>query len=1036
MTKKTPFYVLEQSPSRPGWRLDCSKSKSKFFYVIVVLGMETLSLVSKYLNDLEEYLDDGNSLEARKLTIGKSKKELEFNPFTRLSLPCDVDGQDAWDAELDMADSFNYMTEERFDKLGFVRVDYGKYGRKMVKEVRVEIHGFRFLVDFIVFRYANEGEPSVIFCRDFLVTSKRKVDFGIGEMRIDLTMLEEEKEFDAMLGGLVEKVEEVGSSNGELVKMRKASRNKGHNVNKLTPLPQLKIEEIPSISSIAPPPPIYHPLSQKQKEKKLDEAMMGHARLSSDEFGEEEKMRIVEHGLPNKMCDPGNFVLPDRVNGTIEMSALADTEASVSVLPYSLFKNLGLSDPKPYHFNLTITDNTQAKAMGEVRNVRIQIGYQAYLVDFLVLDIPMDKKLPLLLGRPFLRTCGAVIDIGGGTMSIDDGVIRHTYFPKPRAKTYLDNFELDEEDDWLSCFEVGRDKDGNPKYGPIAPSLLNIEDDMERALAMKAYFNLFKNIIGNEGYGVYKKIEGDGAWHAKFEVITPSGQKFTRGFKTKETRGSSSGNLLRKTYSSLIILLIRGSSIQTQNSTQSSHPNPLIENYEKQNKQGIVEYHVQQVKNANLKWKEFSSMERHAYCERLSKLQGKEFGTPRVADWTLFYSYNFDETLKNKMKFEYIHSDGDVLKDYSWERALSISGDVYPEWCLKFFSTMYFNKGVERTKLMIEKCIWFSLCGHEQVLTLPQFTVLLRLYEEDELKHHLFAIHFTKLEVDDKLFNHDAYWQQIGTPTSTNPRTSLIKEPLMRIVHRLLVGSLVHRVGSKERCQKRDLWLMSALDESRGIDLAWVIAEHLFKHAPGLKENSLICGGHYVTEIAKSLGYLADEEVSKCLEPIECGKWTAKMLASELDEDIHTLFQTTRVAPQPREARRQRQEQTRLNSSWGDWNASLNEIKHRDVWRDSMLMRNKYMLEHSVPILYHLADQSNFAYPTYEPPNVPLYPYPYVPYPHPYTHYPNTSNQSYGGEHYGAQGDAYYAGPIVPSSGYEIGGSSGGVHDDEDDMSD
>ncbi|GJY84254.1 hypothetical protein Tco_0497630 [Tanacetum coccineum] len=102
----------------------------------------------------------------------------------------------------------------------------------------------------------------------------------------------------------------------------------------------------------------------------------------------------------------------------------------------------------------------------------------------------------------------------------------------------------------------GRDEDGNPKYGPIAPSFLDIEDDMEKALAMEAYFNPFKNIIvfkklvdflgslpvqlkntdwGNKGHGVYKKVEGDGAWHAKFEVITPSGRKFTRGFKTKET---------------------------------------------------------------------------------------------------------------------------------------------------------------------------------------------------------------------------------------------------------------------------------------------------------------------------------------------------------------------------------------------------------------------------------------------------------------------------------------------------------------------
>ncbi|GJQ92818.1 putative ribonuclease H-like domain-containing protein [Tanacetum coccineum] len=272
-------------------------------------------------------------------------------------------------------------------------------------------------------RVLSPGEPSVIFGRDFLVTTKSKVDFNVGEMRIDLTMLEEERDIDA-LGELIENIEEVGSLNRELVKMGKACRNKGHNVNKLTPPPPSKIEGIPPLQSIVPQP-VYHPLSQKQKEKvkealgkkykeleeskpilevlenymtykkKLDEVMMGRARLRNNEFGEEYKMSIVEHGL---------------------------------------YKNLGLSDPIPYHSNLTMADNNQAKAMGEVKNVRIQIGYQAYLVDFLVLDIPVDKELPLLLGRLFLSTCGAVIDMGRGTMSIDDGVIRHTYFPKPKAK--------------------------------------------------------------------------------------------------------------------------------------------------------------------------------------------------------------------------------------------------------------------------------------------------------------------------------------------------------------------------------------------------------------------------------------------------------------------------------------------------------------------------------------------------------------------------------------------------------------------------
>ncbi|GJX17537.1 hypothetical protein Tco_0218369 [Tanacetum coccineum] len=108
-----------------------------------------------------------------------------------------------------------------------------------------------------------------------------------------------------------------------------------------------------------------------------------------------------------------------------------------------------------------------------------------------------------------------------------------------------------------------------------------------------------------------------------------------------------------------------------------------------------------------------------------------------------------------------------------------------------------------------------------------------------------------------------------------------------------------------------------------------------------------------------------------------------------------------------------------------------------------MLMRNNYMLEHSMPILQHFNDQANFAYPTYEPPNVPPYLYPYMPYPHPYTHYPDMGNQPHRGGHYGAPGEGYFAGSmpsfggtfIVPSPGYEVGGSSRAIQDDDDDAS-
>ncbi|GJY41432.1 hypothetical protein Tco_0428702 [Tanacetum coccineum] len=463
--------------------------------------MDTLSLVSEYLKDLEECIDDGDSkfakeaklfdalkhksvvmeVDNQKITIFTKAPLRAFGePFMRYSIPCKVNGQGAWDAELDLADSANYITKEMLGNMSFVRVNFLDYYRKMVNDVNMEIHEVKFKADFVVLDYVNEGEPSIMFGRDFLVTTKSQVDFGLREVRMNLTKFKEGIE-------VIDLTEEVGSSSEEVVKMGKANRNKGYNINKLTPPPSLKVEEIPPTSKI-PPQPIYHPLTQKQKEKmkdvldikykeleeskpilevlenyvvykkKLDEILIGKERLNNKEFSEENKVGIIEH-------------------------------------------DLGIKDLRPYQTNLTMEDNTQAKAMGEVKNVRIQIGYQAYVVDLLILDIPVEPKLPLLLGRPFLRTCGAIIDMGRG------------------------------EDDWLGSFEVGRDEDGNVKYGPVAPSFIDIEDDMERALAMEAYFNPFKNVIvfkklidflgslsvqlknldwGNEGYGTYKKIDGDG----------------------------------------------------------------------------------------------------------------------------------------------------------------------------------------------------------------------------------------------------------------------------------------------------------------------------------------------------------------------------------------------------------------------------------------------------------------------------------------------------------------------------------------------
>ncbi|GJR44989.1 hypothetical protein Tco_1313092 [Tanacetum coccineum] len=269
-----------------------------------------------------------------------------------------------------------------------------------------------------------------------------------------------------------------------------------------------------------------------------------------------------------------------------------------------------------------------------------------------------------------------------------------------------------------------------------------------------------------------------------------------------------------------------------------------------------------------------------------------------------------------------------------------------------------FKEGIDVIDLLEEVR---SSSGEVHILTLPEFAVVLGLFIEDEVEHRLFEVYFGKLEVDDKQFDHKDYWTRVSKPTLTNHKEVLVKEPLMRIVHKVIVGSLVHR------------------------------------HASGTIENSVICAGHYVTKIACSLGYCVDEEIKKCLELINCDYWTSKMLADELDMENTCLKKETEMPTQVEEGSREpRQDHGGLNTS-------------------------------------------NFAYPTYEPPNVPPYSYPYIPYPYPYTYYPNPGNQSNQGGSYGLGGDDYFTSAMpdfgVSTTGNEVGGSSRGARfNDDDDM--
>nr|GEZ06364.1 hypothetical protein [Tanacetum cinerariifolium] len=119
----------------------------------------------------------------------------------------------------------------------------------------------------------------------------------------------------------------------------------------------------------------------------------------------------ASQSIPHKEKDPESFTLPLFINNICLDNALVDLGASVSVMPLLTYLNLGLG--KLAHTKLTIelADRTVKYPKGIAENVLVRIGKFIFPVDFIILDMPEDIKVPLILEIPFLSTTRAKIDV-------------------------------------------------------------------------------------------------------------------------------------------------------------------------------------------------------------------------------------------------------------------------------------------------------------------------------------------------------------------------------------------------------------------------------------------------------------------------------------------------------------------------------------------------------------------------------------------------------------------------------------------------
>nr|GEW88592.1 reverse transcriptase domain-containing protein [Tanacetum cinerariifolium] len=119
---------------------------------------------------------------------------------------------------------------------------------------------------------------------------------------------------------------------------------------------------------------------------------------------------VILKKSPEKLRDPGKFLIPCGFN-EFKCKALADLGARINMMPLYVWKKLGLSELISTRMTLELAKRAICTPAGIARDVFVPVGKFTFPADFLIVDYESDPRAPLILGRPFLRTARALIDV-------------------------------------------------------------------------------------------------------------------------------------------------------------------------------------------------------------------------------------------------------------------------------------------------------------------------------------------------------------------------------------------------------------------------------------------------------------------------------------------------------------------------------------------------------------------------------------------------------------------------------------------------
>nr|GEZ42446.1 hypothetical protein [Tanacetum cinerariifolium] len=146
-------------------------------------------------------------------------------------------------------------------------------------------------------------------------------------------------------------------------------------------------------------------------------------------------LAVILTKLPEKLGDPGKFLISCGFS-ELKCKALSDLGARINLMPLSVWKNLGLPELISTQMTLELANQAICTSTEIARDVFVPVRKFTFLADFVIVDYESDPRFPLILGRPFLGTAHALIDIHGEEMILRDGDERLTLNMRHDTSSY------------------------------------------------------------------------------------------------------------------------------------------------------------------------------------------------------------------------------------------------------------------------------------------------------------------------------------------------------------------------------------------------------------------------------------------------------------------------------------------------------------------------------------------------------------------------------------------------------------------------